>query len=198
MTRTRAGLYRLRRRSSLLRGRFRLKYVSPTRSALPWPVSAWASRSICLRASRSRSLDEPLGAENQEDVTELAQMVARPLQSRAAAANAQARPDLLDSGEARERRRTARHLRRGGASRSCPTATGSCVRPTRTTCRDRTTSTSPPRRSGVSACMHGRHRLGARSGHPRSSERYFALLKVNQINLESPEAARRPRSCSTT
>ena len=51
------------------------------------------------------------------------------------------------------------------------------------------TSTSRPRRSAVSASSTG-DTVKGQIRPPKEGERYFALLKVNSINFEAPEAAR--------
>ena len=64
-----------------------------------------------------------------------------------------------------------------------------CARRTTTTCPVRTMSTCRRPRSVGSGCA----RAIACSGTirpPKESERYFALLKVEKINGESPEVAR--------
>jgi transcription termination factor Rho len=50
----------------------------------------------------------------------------------------------------------------------------------------RTTSTSAPARSAASTCAPAT-RSKARSAHPKDGERYFALLKVDEINFEPPK-----------
>jgi len=65
----------------------------------------------------------------------------------------------------------------------------------RTTSPGRTTSTSARAKSAASACARRYRRRPYRS--PKEGERYFALLKVNTINFETPRR-RATRSTSTT
>ena len=100
---------------------------------------------------------------------------------------AQAGPDLRDP-EGPDREAAARSTPRA-CSRRCPTASASCARRTRTTSPGPTTSTSRRRRSAASACAPATPSCG-QIRPPKEGERYFALLKVESINFEAPEAAR--------
>ena len=104
-----------------------------------------------------------------------------------AAAMRQAGADLrhpAGADRAERRRSTAR-----ACSRSCPTASASCARPTTTICPARTTSTSRRARSAASTCAPATSSSG-QIRPPKEGERYFALLKVETINYEEPERAR--------
>ena len=73
-------------------------------------------------------------------------------------------------------------------SRSCRTASASCARPTVPTSPARTTSTSA-RPDPALQPAHRRHDLRP-DPPPKDGERYFALLKVGEINFDSPDSSR--------
>ena len=99
----------------------------------------------------------------------------------------QAGADLQDPAGAGRARRA--HLRRGRAGGPARRLRLPARARTTTTCRAPTTSTSRPRRSAASTCAPATP-SPARCGRPRTRERYFALLKVEAINFETPEQAR--------
>ncbi len=73
--------------------------------------------------------------------------------------------------------------------RSSPTASAFCVPPTPPTSPGLTIFTSPRARSAASRCAPATP-SPARSDRPKDGERYFALLKVNDINFDRPENAK--------
>ena len=73
--------------------------------------------------------------------------------------------------------------------KSCPMATDSFAPPTTTICPAPTTSTSRPRRFASSTSKPATP-SAATSGPPHEGEKYFALVKIEAINFESPEETR--------
>jgi len=73
-------------------------------------------------------------------------------------------------------------------SRSCRTASASCARP-EVLPRGPGRHLHQPLADPPASTAHGRHDLGL-IRPPKEGERYFALLKVGQINFDSPENAR--------
>ena len=73
--------------------------------------------------------------------------------------------------------------------KSCPTVSASCAARRATTCPAPTTSTSARPRCAASACAPAT-RVEGQIRAPKDGERYFALLKVNTINFEPPDAVR--------
>ena len=74
-------------------------------------------------------------------------------------------------------------------SKSCRRDSASCAPRTCRTKQASTTSTSLPTRSAGSVCAPAT-RYPGRFAPPKESERYFALLKVSEINYEAPEKSR--------
>ena len=68
-------------------------------------------------------------------------------------------------------------------------ASASCARPIPATWPAPTTSTFPRARCGVSTCAPAIPISGL-IRPPKDGERYFALLKIGEINFDSPESAR--------
>ncbi len=73
--------------------------------------------------------------------------------------------------------------------RSYKTVSASCALLIPHTWLALTTSTFPPVRSAASTCVPAIP-FRARFDRPRRGERYFALLKVNEINYDRPENAK--------
>ena len=74
-------------------------------------------------------------------------------------------------------------------SKFCPTASASCAAPKPITCRAPTISTSAPAQVRRFALRTG-DTVEGQIRAPKDGERYFALLKVNTVNFEPPEAVR--------
>jgi transcription termination factor Rho len=88
----------------------------------------------------------------------------------------------------KNRARRAKPSSATACSRSCPTASASCARPTQLPARpdDIYVSPSQIRRFNLRTgdTIEGEIRT------PKEGERYFALLKVDKINFEDPEKAK--------
>ena len=63
------------------------------------------------------------------------------------------------------------------------------MRPTTTTSRARTTSTSRPHKSAGSTCRPA-DTVSGQIRPPKEGERYFALIKVEAVNFEAPDRIR--------
>jgi len=146
------------------------------------------------RARRGRSPRRPRRSRSSRlkemTIQQLRRRRSRPSRRRGGAA--QARPRLPHGPG---RRPEERQLLAEGVLETVPDGYGFLRAPESATSRARTTSTSRRRDSPLQPA-HGGHGA-ARSARPREGERYFALIKVEAVNFETP-TRRATRSSSTT
>ncbi len=153
-----------------------------------------AGREELMEAEQETPVDTPTRARRSAvDLSDLKEMtiqqlnaLARELGVDGRRGDEEARPDLQDPPDPdREERPPLRGGRAGDPARRLrlPARPG-----VELPARARTTSTSRPPRSASSTCAPG-DTVSGQVRPPKEGERYFALIKVEAINFEPPEAA---------